>query len=171
MPTYREYLRDNSNACYMAPPIDLQKWERVLGEQYVLLIRAHYLVAREMNISENDFVKDVSKYPQLSDLYVIADVFISDYSSAFVDFSILGRPEFCFAYDYDEYCTKRGFYIDLAKELPCTLDADEDILLENITEMDYSEMCKKTCGFKGKYAPVAGNATSRVINEMIARYL
>ena len=48
MPTYREYTRDSANACYFNPPMDLAKWEKELGDEYVLLFRAHYLVVKKL---------------------------------------------------------------------------------------------------------------------------
>ena len=171
MPTYREYLRDSNNSCYLAPPIDLEKWERELGDEYVLLIRAHYLVVKELEINQNGFVYDVSKYEYLNDLYAISNVLISDYSSAFFDFAVLERPEFCFAYDIEEYEEKRGLYIDMEQELPCSVDHNEDELIEHIKHMNYDEMCEKTRSFKNKYLPYCGNATDVLIKEIIKRYM
>lgn len=172
MPTYREYLRDENNACYLAPPMDVCKWKEKLENQYILLIRAHYLVAKDMNIAEDDdFVKDVSSYPQLSELYAIADLMISDYSSAFFDYSVLERPMFCFAYDLDEYEEKRGFYLQLSNELPCTVHENEDDLLKDIITMNVEESVKRVQLFKQKYAPYAGHATDYVIREIMNRYL
>ena len=79
MPTYREYTRDSANACYFNPPMDLAKWEKELGDEYVLLFRAHYLVVKNMNIKENAFVREMSKYKQLSELYAISGIMIYDY--------------------------------------------------------------------------------------------
>mgnify|MGYP004465263477 CR=1 FL=1 len=171
MPTYREYTRDENNACYFIPPIDLKKWQNKLGQEYVLLFRAHYLVIKEMKFKENEFVKNVSSYSQLSELYAISDIMISDYSSAFFDFSILQRPMFCFAYDFDEYSKKRGFYIDLKSELPCSIDFNEDTLIQNIINMDYLKKIEQTKEFKNKYVPVSGNATENVINEIKLRFM
>lgn len=171
MPTYREYLRDNNNSCYLAPPINLKKWEDELGKEYILLVRAHYLVAKELDISENDFVFDVSKYDCLNDLYIIADLLISDYSSAFFDFAILMRPVFCFAYDLEEYQRNRGLYVNLNEALPCLIDNNEDDLIEHIKVMDYKKMCENTKKFKEKYLPFAGNSSETLINEIISRYI
>lgn len=170
MPTYREYLRDN-NSCYLAPPINFKKWEEKLGNEYILLVRAHYLVAKELDICENDFVFDVSKYDCLNDLYIIADLLISDYSSAFFDYAILMRPVFCFAYDLEEYQRNRGLYVNLDEVLPCLIDNNEDDLIEHIKSMNYNEMCEKTKKFKEKYLPFAGNSSETLINEIISRYI
>lgn len=168
-PTYREYLTNEKGENSIAPPIVFEKWGKELGDKYVLLIRAHYVVTEAMNLPETSFVKDVSKYGSLNDLYAIADMMISDYSSTFFDYSILDRPMFCFAYDYEEYSEKRGFYLDLEKELPCPLDRDEDALLAHIKNVDYRKASEATKRFHEKYAPYAGHACDMVINALLER--
>lgn len=168
-PTYREYLINDSNDTFIAPPIDLGKWKERLGDDYVLLIRAHYAVTAALNIIDDEFVKDVSKYPSINDLYAISDMMISDYSSTFFDFSILDRPMFCFAYDLEEYEEKRGLYLNLYKVLPCDVNKDEDSLIENILTTDIKEASKKTRAFHMKYAPYAGNASKMVVDKILEK--
>jgi CDP-glycerol glycerophosphotransferase len=168
-PTYREYLIDDHHDTYMAPPIHIEKWEKELGDEYVLLIRAHYAVTAALNIQESDFVKEVSAYPFINDLYIIADLLISDYSSSFIDFSILDRPMLCYAYDLEEYQEKRGLYIDLAKELPCEIDDDEVSLLNHIQSLDSHACSNKTKMFHKKYAPYAGNASKAVVDVVLKK--
>ena len=169
MPTYREYDIDDRNQYYAAPPIDLQKWEAMLGAEYVLLVRLHYAVSKAMEIKDNDFVKDVSHYATLNDLYLSADCLISDYSSAFVDYSILERPMLCFAYDYEKYSRERGLYIDFNKEMPCKVLKTEDEVIECIKTMDYEDMQRKVTAFREKYAPYKGVSSSAVVDEAIRR--
>lgn len=168
-PTYREYLTNEKGENSIAPPIDFKKWETELGDKYVLLIRAHYVVTEAMVFPQTPFVIDVSKYGCLNDLYAIADMMISDYSSTFFDYSILDRPMFCFAYDLEEYSEKRGLYLNLEKELPCSVDRDEDTLLTHITNVDYGKASKATRHFHKKYAPYAGHACDKVIGELLKR--
>lgn len=169
MPTYREYLIDKNNACYIAPPITLSKWEEKLSDKYILLFRAHYEVTKIMDLTENEFVKDVSNYPDVNDLYLISDILISDYSSAFFDYSILGRPMLCFAYDLEEYSKKRGLYLNLEKELPCSIDRTEEMLINKIISLNYEKCCKKTKKFHEKYTSHAGNATNTIIERLKVR--
>lgn len=169
MPTYREYLVDEHNSTYIAPPMNLEKWQNKLGKDYVLLIRAHYAVNKALNIKDTDFVHDVSNYKALNDLYAVADVMISDYSSSFFDYSILDRPMFCFAYDLEEYEEKRGLYISLEDNLPCPVDKTEDELLEHILNMNEEESIEKTKAFHARFAPFAGNASKTVVDEVIRR--
>lgn len=166
-PTFREYLRDKFNACYIRPPIDLNKWRAKLGEKYVLLFRAHYEVINILGIGEdNDFIRNVSSYPCLNDLIALSDLLISDYSSIYVDYSITEKPMFSFVYDLEEYQEKRGLYIDLNSVMPCRINHDEDSLIDELLSFDYSGYCEKTRLFKEKFAPYAGNATEKVLDAL-----
>lgn len=167
-PTYREYLVDKGGT-FLAPPINLIKWEKEIGSDYVFLMRAHYAVTSALNLKENDFVKDVSAYPTLNDLYAIADLMISDYSSTYFDYAILDRPMLCFAYDQEEYEKKRGLYLDLEKVLPCEIDKDEDSLLKRIKHLDFENYSKRTRDFHKQFAQYAGNASKRIVDEILKR--
>lgn len=168
-PTYREYLINENNNMYIAPPINLEKWERALGDEYVLLIRAHYAIAEALGLQNTKFVRDVSEYSPLNDLYAVADCMISDYSSTYFDYSILERPMFCFAYDLEEYEKKRGLYLKLQDTLPCPIDKDEDDVVYHILNMDRSEYVENTKKFHEKYTPYAGNACGIIIDEILRR--
>ena len=168
-PTYREYLINENRETYIAPPIHLKKWKERLGDNYILLLRAHYAVTAAIDISGQDFVIDVSNYPSLNDLYLISDLMISDYSSTFFDYSILDRPMFCFAYDLDEYEEKRGLYLNLEETLPCPVDRDEDSLLNHIVNRDEREYRRKAATFHARFAPYAGNASRCVVETIIKR--
>lgn len=168
-PTYREYLMTSSYGLYIAPPITLNKWKEQLGGEYVLLMRAHYAVTEALDIKEDDFIKDVSNYPSLNDLYVIADLMISDYSSTYFDYSILDRPMYCFAYDYEEYIEKRGLYLKLEDVLPCNINYNEDDLLGEIIISNKDEYSLKTKKFHERFAPYAGNASQTIITELEVR--
>ena len=158
-PTFREYDRDGAD-CVMKLPINLMKWERELGNQYVLLIRAHHAVVKTMNIIDNDFIKNVSSYPHLNDLMVLSDMLISDYSSIFFDYSILGKPMLCFSYDYDRYEKERGMYFDIRKELNDECLDTEDKLLSAIINLDFEKRKKVTELFRDKYVQKYGTATN-----------
>lgn len=166
-PTYREYLINENSQNFIAPPIDMEKWKCELGSDYVLLVRAHYAVSAALGIIDNEFVRDVSSYCSLNDLYAISDMMISDYSSTYFDYSILDRPMLCFAYDKDVYEEKRGLYLDIEKDLPCRVCRTEDELLSEIKNLDYTMASKAASAFHQKYAPFAGNASKIVVDSII----
>ena len=163
MPTYREYDVTEENYLSLTPPIDLKKWEALLKDKYVLLIRAHYLVEKQMDIPDNSFAQSVTNYEKLNDLYAISDILISDYSSAYFDFGILKKPVVCFAYDRDTYLKLRGLYLDLS-ELPGPVCRNEDEVIDFLLHPRIDERAINE--FKNKFTPVSGNAAKKVLDRL-----
>lgn len=162
-PTFREFDRDK-NGCIIASKINLEKWEEQLSEKYIVLFRAHYEVNQILGIKDNGFIYNYSDYGNLNELLKISDILISDYSSIMFDYSILERPIYSYAYDYEKYLEKRGMYLDLNKELPNGYYLDEDILLENIKNCDFEKQKQLTKKFKEKYVEKCGEARKYIDN-------
>lgn len=164
-PTWRDSV-DGGKTYNLAPPVDFVKWEKELGDEYVLLFRAHHFTTEHMKIDFNSFVRDVSNYPDINELMIVSDVLISDYSATIFDFCILERPIVSFAYDLDDYKQSRGLYIDLPTELPCGIVKTEDEVISQIKSMDYSGSCKRVKLFKEKFVPVGGHATEMCVKAL-----
>lgn len=166
-PTYREYDFD-SNGNIFDIPINLKRWEEVLSDQYVLLIRAHHAVSKKLSIIDNSFVKDVSNYPVLDELMLASDLLISDYSSIFFDYSIMCKPMICFCYDYEKYEKERGLYFDIREWLP---NADNETeLLKLLMNFDRESSINRTLLFRTNYVTAYGNATEKSL-DIIAKEL
>lgn len=158
-PTFREYERDEMFNCIIKPPIDFHRWKEEIGDQYIILLRAHYEVAKVLNIKADDeFVYNVSEYPVLNELMLASDLLISDYSSIFFDYSILDRPMFYYTYDYNEYADKRGMYFDIRRELNGSSD-NEETLLNCIKKINFDMELGMVRKFRDKYVNSYGNAT------------
>ncbi len=167
-PTFREYEKDENHGVVMAPPMDLKKWQDRLGKGFVLLMRAHYEVSKVMKIDENEFVRDMTDYPDLNELYIASDILISDYSSVFFDYSITGKPMLHFTYDYEKYSSKRGMYFDIRDYLSGA-ESEED-LISIIKNMDHQIESNKTICFRDKYVNYYGNATVKAV-DYIAEHI
>lgn len=165
-PTFRDYERNSMNSCYLKPPIDCKKWKKELGDEYIILFRAHYEVIDVLGIENDGFFFNVSDYPVLGELIAVSDMMVSDYSGMYFDFSVTGRPMLNFSYDIDTYSRERGLYLNLYEELPCEVNLNEDDLINEIKTLDVDLYSKKCVEFKNKYAPYAGNATNTVINKL-----
>src|SRR5699024_7122590 len=62
--------------------IDLLKEE--LSEEYVVVLRMHYLIAENLDLSNYEgFIFDMSHHEDIRELYLISDMLITDYSSVF----------------------------------------------------------------------------------------
>lgn len=168
-PTFREYEKDENLGVVMTPPIDLMKWEQKLGNKYVFFMRAHYEVSKVMQIEDNDFVRNMTDYSDLNDLYIAADILISDYSSVFFDYSITGKPMLHFCYDYDKYSSKRGMYFDIREMI--SGGATEDQMIELIKRLDPAEESKKTTAFRNKFVNFYGSAAKAAVDCIADRIM
>ena len=166
-PTFREFDRD-SRGVILKPPLDLKKWETVLADEYVLLFRAHYEVAAVMGLTTDEFCRDVTNYPVLNDLLLVADILISDYSSIVFDYALLERPIFHYCYDYDRYEAKRGMYMDIREHVNGS--DKEEKLLTMLKNMDWRAEVERVKAFKEKFSLQDGHAVDAVLDD-IAKHL
>lgn len=124
---------------------DFCKWKEVLGEEYVVLFKPHYLIINQYENSKElkGFLFNIDPKDEISDLYLISDILITDYSSVFFDYAILKRPIYFYMYDIDSYREElRGFYIDIYKDLPGKIYEQEDTMLTDIAAgvYDYGKL-------------------------------
>jgi len=99
--------------------LDLAILRDVLGDDHVVLVRAHPFVGRGAVPSGLDgFAIDVSGHPDINELMLVSDLLVTDYSSAIFEFALLGRPMAFFAPDHEAYERERGFYVDYPRFVP-----------------------------------------------------
>ena len=164
-PTWRD-SKNGGKTYAIKPPIDIDWWQKQLGNEYVILFRMHAFTTQLMGLEFNDFVRDMSTYPDINDLMIVADMLISDYSATIFDYSILERPIICFAYDYETYAKERGLYINLEEELPSGICLTEQEVITKVRTLDYTEECRKTKLFKNKYLEVGGKAIQLCVEKL-----
>ncbi|RKN48514.1 bifunctional glycosyltransferase/CDP-glycerol:glycerophosphate glycerophosphotransferase [Micromonospora endolithica] len=114
-PTHREHLPG------YRPPFDPDRLLDALGPTGRLLIRSHYFHDRDrraLRQVDRERVHDVSGHPRVEDLYLAADVLVTDYSSAMFDYAVLDRPIVVYAPDLQAYRLARGVYFDVTAEPP-----------------------------------------------------
>lgn len=117
--------------------LDFDKFRREFSKDYVILFRTHYLVAEIIDLSKyKGFIYNVSDYSDINDLYILADMIITDYSSVFFDYANLKRPMLFYMYDLEEYKNNmRDFYFDL-DVLPGPIVEKEEDLYKEIKNID-----------------------------------
>ena len=78
-PTWRDNQHDASRGYTYDNPVDFNFLKENLQEDYIVLFRAHYLVADSFDFEEYaGFVYDVSSVDDINELYIVADVLITD---------------------------------------------------------------------------------------------
>ncbi|MEV7560057.1 bifunctional glycosyltransferase family 2 protein/CDP-glycerol:glycerophosphate glycerophosphotransferase [Streptomyces sp. NPDC089795] len=173
MPTWRENNEGFSGGYKLDLRIDLDQARCELGEDHVLLVRGHHHVTEQVRDGVRDgFVVDVSRWPDAADLLLVADVLISDYSSAMFDFAHTDRPILLFTYDLEHYRgTLRGFNFDLEAKAPGPLLADSASLIEAVRNADAlgAEYAEARAAFRAEFCDLDdGGATERVVERMLA---
>lgn len=168
-PTWRDNQHISGTGYTYKTAVDFELLRRELGDEYCILFRAHYLVANSFDFDKYDgFIKDVSYYPDINDLYIASDLLITDYSSVFFDYSNLLKPIIFYMYDLKEYENElRGFYIDL-DELPGDIVTKESDLINSIKKSAKIKTGEKYINFQKKYNPLEdGKSSERVLKKII----
>lgn len=168
-PTWRDNQHTSGEGYTYKTEVDFDSLKEQLGNEYVILFRAHYLVANSFDFEKyKDFVVDVSGYSDINDLYIAADILITDYSSVFFDYANLRKPIIFYMYDLDQYANElRGFYLAL-DELPGPIITDDSKLVENILACGKWKIDEKYKAFCDKYNPKDdGHASERVVRRII----
>ncbi|MBB6480743.1 CDP-glycerol glycerophosphotransferase family protein [Spirochaeta isovalerica] len=149
---------------------DFNKMQKHLSDQYIILFRAHYLVANSFRFDDyKGFVFDVSDIDDINDLYLVSDLLITDYSSVFFDFANVEKPVIFYMYDLEEYRDEiRGFYLDI-NELPGPIVQTEEALVEAIIKSIDRDISSDRHFqiFKKKFTNLDdGNASKRVLDNL-----
>ncbi|MFG2002420.1 CDP-glycerol glycerophosphotransferase family protein [Spirillospora sp. NPDC048911] len=141
-----------------------------LGDDYTVLVRQHHMVA-DRTVGIGTEVIDVTRYPDINELYLVADVVITDYSSVMFDYAATGRPILFFTPDLDFYQDElRGTYFDLTTEAPGPLLRENDQVVEALRSLDTvaAQHAEAYRTFREKYcANDDGHAAARVVDRLL----
>jgi CDP-glycerol glycerophosphotransferase (TagB/SpsB family) len=156
----------------MVDYVDLASFAGELGDNHVLLVRGHSRTLRYGQDLEADRLIDVTSYPNMADLLQVAEVFVTDYSSAMFDVVGTDKPMIFFTPDLAHYSTDlRGFYFDLLAEAPGPVVADRAGLLEAIRGADAAApaFAEQRAAWRARFTPRDdGTAGARVVARLIA---
>jgi len=135
----------------------------------VVLVRGHYNSVRAAEeVDPGRRVMDVTRYPDIADLYLAADALVTDYSSVFFDFALTDKPMIFLAPDLAEYRDdNRGFYLDYHDTVPGPVCLTTGDVVRALTEPDRFAQRRKA--FRETFAPHDdGRASVRVVDAILA---
>jgi len=165
-PTWRDFKRtatgkwDTVN--FMDPEIKLPGGFKMMFRGHSNTIAAH-----SAKVAGNSI--DFTTYPDVTDLYLAADVLVTDYSSVMFDYTVTGKPILFLAPDLERYRAERGFYFDFEAEAPGPiLGSDSDILaaLERIDKVS-NQYLDKYRAWQRKFNGLEdGGAAKRVVKRV-----
>jgi CDP-glycerol glycerophosphotransferase len=169
-PTWRDDDKTDDGRFRQSVLLDPAVMAAALPEGSRLLLRLHRNVRERPTSPGSDFVLDVSDHPDIADLYLAADVLVSDYSSAIYDFSVTGKPIVLFAPDLDRYRDAvRGMYFDYEAWAPGPVAATQEELAARLVDLEgvvrasagrYQEFVEKFCPHED------GHASERVADRV-----
>ena len=142
-----------------------QQVERSFGGNWIFLLRLHYKNRSQFNcISSNDWMIDITDYPDMQEILSIIDMGITDYSSWAYDYLLTFRPLFIYAPDIDQYNLDRGLYYPLSST-PFSVSTNQVELHNAIADFNqqrYSENVHSFLKEKGCYED--GSASKHVVD-------
>ena len=170
-PTWRDNQHSSELGYTYKTEADFDKLKELLSDEYIILFRAHYLVANEFDFEKyKGFIWDVSNVADINRLYIASDMLITDYSSVFFDYANLKRPIIFYMYDYNSYANKiRGFYVN-TDELPGPIVLTTEKLAKAIKSIDLENFSfdKKYPEFANRFNYLDdGYAAKRVAETVI----
>ncbi|MFC8224761.1 CDP-glycerol glycerophosphotransferase family protein [Streptomyces sp. NPDC057287] len=173
-PTYRDHLAHppsgGSSPLYRwDPALDLSALARSLDGRTTVLVRRHPRVTG--SVPADPALRDVSAHPDTTELLLIADVLVTDYSGLVFGFAHTGRPMLFHTYDLEHYRdTVRGFCLDFETRAPgpllVTTQEVAQALRATPASADlhadaYESFRQDHCG------PADGGAARRVVDRLL----
>ncbi len=163
-PTYRGVGQER-----VAPnELDIEKFAKNLGEEYILVIKQHQTVKELPEIPEeyrDKFAYDMTrgKGMNINELMTVSDICISDYSSLVFEFALFERPIIFFAYDLEDYIDDRGLYYNFDEITPGPICRTTEEMVDYIENIDEKYNKQEVIDFKNKFmSSCDGKSTERI---------
>ena len=167
-PTFRDEERSQQCAIDIASTIASLESN---GEKWICLTRSHSLSKGFATINSKLSTlnyKDVTSYPDMADLLLIADLLITDYSSCAGDFLLTGKPVVLAHFDRDDYEAQgRPLWVN-PEEAGWLVTKNQDELnqiLSNLYSYDLQAVADKINRFYG--TKETGNSSEAVAQRII----
>lgn len=121
------------------------------GGDWICLVRAHPK-SLGIDIKPDSHIIDVSQYPDMADLLMIADALITDYSSCAGDFILKKKPLLLAQFDLEQYMKEeRTFYVDINKIGYLIAHTQDELnsYIDNLSDEDFARNCQKVLDYFG----------------------
>ncbi|MFK4878224.1 CDP-glycerol glycerophosphotransferase family protein [Lactococcus petauri] len=160
--TYAPTFRGRISTYFKEVKIDLARVHQALGEDYILIYKAHPLISGSA-YENNPHVLFIEEEP-ISSIFCVTDVLITDYSAIAVDWMVFDKPIIAYVPDYKSYSKKPGLTIDYLQEFPGEVTFNESELIQALQATGSASYQKERAMFFQKtYNYGDGKATERVL--------
>ena len=166
-PTFRGKLNEGS----AINDIDFKRLMSTLetrdGKKWVVVLRMHH---RGKGIGSEIQTINGNEGFDMSELLLVSDMLITDYSSSLGDFAITKRELILYCTDYKDYKTKdRGLHFDLEKECFLLAQNNDELndIVKNLNEDKAKQNCEEILKLYGCYEN--GTAAKQVCEIIIQK--
>lgn len=168
-PTWRDDEFYDKGKYKFASKLDFDLARKELEKDYVFIVKYHYLVQDQIDWSSyKGFVYNYDMTCDISLLYLVSDMLITDYSSVMFDYSLLRRPILFYTYDLEKYKNElRGFYFDLTQEAPGPIVTTTSELITQIKNYHMEEYQTAYDAFHDKYNHADDGTASKKVVDLI----
>lgn len=163
-PTWRDNESMGKGKYIFNPHINFDKLYWALKDEYVFIVKYHYLIANQLDFSRfHGFIRTIDS--DITDLYLVSDIHMTDYSSTMFDYAVLNRPMIFYTYDFEEYAEGRGMYFDFESEAPGPLILDTMQLIDFLKKPDFTPYEENYRLFREKFCQWDdGHAAEKVVD-------
>lgn len=172
-PTFRDSFELTNKVDESVYDVDYIKLKNALesrfGGKWTILVRWHPIMRTYMEQQKRAFpyIVDATSYPDMQDLILAADIFLSDYSSGLFDAALREIPCLTFATDFEEYKKERGVYYEM-EELPFPYAKDNKELINHVLNYDHDAYINKWKQFAERTGLLeTGHAADDISNKII----
>lgn len=167
-PTFRG--TGQKSAFYDYTKLDLDEIYDMCGDEYIWAFKMHPFTHGKPQIPDayKDRIIDLSKAGDINDLYYVTDIMITDYSSTYFEFSLLGRPILFYTYDRTVYEVHRGVQKSILETAPGKVCDTFEELMTALRNKDYE--LEKTLKFReANFSNYDGHASDKIIDQILLR--
>lgn len=148
-------FRGNAAHAYVCGREAIDRLAQQLGEEWCVIKSVHPHMQK---------VSPTGNHLTAEELLTVTDLLITDYSSILFDYLIFQKPLVRFVPDYEEYCKKRGFYIDYESLPGAMVKSEEDLYAAVIKEAEEYDKKALQETFEKYMSTCDGHATERIVN-------
>ncbi len=163
-PTWRSHLGERESKPLL---LDADEVIRACPD-VVVLVRGHYTATTEPEAyGDRPRIHDVTRYPDIAELYLAADVLVTDYSSVMFDFVLTDRPIVLLTPDLEQYReVERGFYFDLEKHAPGPMTRSTAGVVEALRSEDGD--AARRARFRARFCPLeSGRSAAQTVDRLL----
>lgn len=166
-PTYRGNTQ--KEAYYPYDKIDMDQIEELCKEKYAFIFKMHPFIKEAVEIPKKCqmYIKDLSKYGDINEMFYVTDILITDFSSNIYEFSLQKKPIIFYAFDKDYYQLTRGVHRTLDEACGNVCESFDEVI--QVIKNETFELDKVNSFVKENFDEHEGLSSDLVIDKILLK--